>query len=152
MLRKGITGFSEVGEVRPEPGFSFGDFKAAVYSAARAVGGRVAETRPAGITPNFHQALVELTKERLSVLCNSVFPVIAFCEPIPEGECKTTFRDCPELAAALAKLGSWEIASAADLAAPLSPKELSQLAPYEQKEVKYWRCRSIGRVIFNWFD
>lgn len=86
------------------------------------------------------------------MLCNSVFPVIAFCEPIPEGECQTVFRDCPELAAAIAKLGSWEIASATELDAPVSREELALLAPYEQKAVKYWRCRSIGRVIFNWFD
>jgi hypothetical protein len=152
MLRRGITGLSEVGDIRPAPGFGFEDFKTVVYSAARAIGGRVAEARPAGITPNFYQALVELTTERLSVLCNSVFPVIAFCEPIPEGKCKTVFRDCPKLAAAIAKLGSWEIASAAQLDAPVSREELAQLAPYEQKGVKYWRCRSIGRIIFNWFD
>jgi hypothetical protein len=51
---------------------SLREFRRACHEAARRTGGRIVEFRIAdGVTPNFHQGVLEYGGHRLSIVCTS---------------------------------------------------------------------------------
>jgi hypothetical protein len=105
MLRPGISGKGWV---------SFKDFKAAVFSAARAIRATVVNAEPAGVTPNFHSAVLDAPDGEIVVLCNSRFPIVAFAEA-PVGMGSLRFKDHDALRDAMESIGGYAVANVAEL-------------------------------------
>ncbi len=150
MFLPGITGFFEQAVGPALPAVPAARFKSACFAAAREVGASLERFTPSGVTPNFHRALLELEGARVVVACNAMHPVVGFARPSPEGE-PLEFLDHAALAAAFDAAG-FEVASAADLARPLTESDLAVLADAERSEIAYWKPGTVGEVIFNWFD
>jgi hypothetical protein len=103
---------------------------------------------PAG--GNFHWAELTRPDRQVVVVCNVVSGHIAFAAPLRAGE-PLSPRDDPILAGAFAEAG-WPLLTAAELVAPLDVSDHPDLAPVERKQIEYWKPRTIGDVVFNWWD
>jgi hypothetical protein len=146
LLRTGITGFDSTGEV------SVRDFKRAVHAAATSQHVKVGSITPAdGVTPNFHQIDVDFGSEKLVILCNRHVPIVAFASKIGEMEIEQFVQASPEFTAGLAEYG-FVIGDVAELNRRVTSEDLKFLSPAEQHEVKYWKPKRVGDVIFNWWD
>jgi hypothetical protein len=151
ILPPGITGFVAAGEFTAEQEHSFADFKGAVFHAARVMQGTVLRLDPAATTSNFHSALLRFRDDEVVVLCNSCSPVIAFAEA-PVVMSAVRFRDHPTLKHAIESVGAYTVASALDLGRPLSPDDLARVGPADLEQIRHWKPRTVGEVVFNWFD
>ena len=68
------------------------------------------------------------------------------------GDTTLAFVDVPGLSEALQGAGPFRVLSAQELDAPVRAEALSELAPRERKEIKYWKPRRVGEVLFNFWD
>lgn len=149
ILPCGVTGFRRAQAV-PLPSTDFAAFKAVCYEASRQVGGLVllAESCDGKVTPNFHRARVSFRGKVVDVLCNAHYPLVAFAEPLDGGSVTLTFLDVPELEGPLV----WRILKPVELHEPILAEALSLLSEAERAQVKSWKAKTIGDVVFNFWD
>jgi hypothetical protein len=151
MLRPGITGLLASGECVASGGVSFTDFKAAVFRAARAIRAKVVHTEPAGVTPNFHSAVLDAPDGETVVLCNSRFPIVAFAEwPVAMGSLR--FKDHGALRDAMESIGGYTVTNVAELDRTLTEDDVTALGSGDLYNLRYWKPETVGEVVFNWFD
>jgi hypothetical protein len=103
------------------------------------------------IACNYALAVFTRHQETIAAVLNGVFPLLAFVTPPTEGQLELDFVDCPELGAAFEQL-EYEVLLAVELARPLTREMWQGLAPHEQKDVRYFRPRRVGDVIYNYWD
>jgi len=149
-LPKGVTGFEA-----PDSGVPVKRFTAACHSAAQQVRGHVEFVRAAAghVTPNFHEASVSWNDGagKARVLCNAHHPIVAFASPVTgEGDTRIEFVDCPELASAFD--AGFHILNHKEASAAISPEALVQLSEAELVQMRYWDPRTIGDLVFNFWD
>jgi hypothetical protein len=152
-LLRGVTGIA----TRKEGSPSFTDYQAFCghcYEAARQVGGSVQAVLAPRQTMacNYALALIGLHEETVAVLLNGVLPLLAFAVPPADGQIRLHFIDRLELAAEFERLGGYTVLSATNLNQPLLREMCRELAPHEQKRVKYFRPQRVGDVVFNHWD
>lgn len=133
------------------------EFRRACHEAARRTGGRIVELRIAdGVTPNFHQGVVDYGGRRLSIVCtvDRTEPVVAVAEPraidataVDVGP--LTFVDAPELVTALAEFPAFRVLVPADLAGPFDVRTWPGCHP---ADLKFWSPADLGEVLFNYWD
>lgn len=145
-MRQGVTGFDATCCVDPRA------FKAVCYEVARKLGGSVSTFVFPSWGPNFDVAVLAWRSERVSVLCNSTYPLIAFAEPIGEGDMELCFCSQPEPADGFSKSGEFTCITLGELNTPVSELDLSELSDGEMKELRSWRPRNLGELVYNWWD
>jgi hypothetical protein len=151
MLRPGITGHLASGNFATRGGVSFTDFKAVVFSAARAIRATVVHAEPAGVTPNFHSAVLNAPDGETVVLCNSGFPIVAFAEaPVAMGSLR--FKDHAALRDAMESIGGYTVTNVAELDRPFTEDDGAALGSGDLAQLRYWKPSTVGEVVFNWFD
>jgi hypothetical protein len=153
-LPRGITGFRSVDDPAL-PVTDLAAFRTHCYEAARALSGRVRSVETPANDPhgaNFARAVLELPDGPVTVLLNAHSPVIAFAEALNENGASVRFIDQPALAVVFRSLGSYEVWSSSKLDAPVTSEACKPLASSELKQVKYWRPRRIGDLVFNYWD
>jgi hypothetical protein len=136
---------------------SLREFRQACYEAARHTGGRIVEFRIAdGVTPNFHQGVLDYGGRRLSVVCtrDRIKPAMAVAEPRAIDGTVTssgplTFVEAPELVAVLAEFPAFQVLTPADLAGPFDARTWPG---YHPTDLKYWAPADLGEVLFNYWD
>lgn len=146
ILPKGVSGV--VVETR-QVGESFSRFKSACYEAARRIEGRARGFVSAGITPNFHQATITVKEEQMLVVCNADFGFLAIARVSDDATLR--FLD-DELLAKYFKLQGYTVLDNTVLLNELNQENCSNLTAEEKEQLDYWRCKTVGEVIFNWFD
>ena len=145
-LPKGVASASRDPQLSEK---SFSRFKSACHEAARRANGRAKGFAPASVTPNFHQAELHLENQVCSVICNAAFGFVAFASVAADA--KLNFVDHPDLSKSF-KLQGYKVLDSELLSQPLDDDNCDDLDEAESREVEYWRCGSVGEVIFNWFD
>ncbi|TWT62984.1 hypothetical protein [Rubinisphaera italica] len=151
ILRIGITGFRE----RLDPPLSLSDiakFKTSCFEFARKTGARVnsENLKAPNETSNFRTAHFETPNQKFSALVNLHFPVIGFVSRTGGfNSSNLQFIDCLW---ETTEFEDFEILSQSDLQKEISKEELEQLSPAERIQVKYWKPKRIGDVIFNCWD
>ncbi len=153
LLKRGITGFIPKHECDTLPRFSFEEFQSVVHAAAVALRMSIANSKPCGITPNFHRAQLNDSQSSTQVLGHSIYPLIAFAELASEQTCQLRFLDCPRIAATIQTLfPNLIIASLFELSQPIAESDFELLDDVERKQIRYWKPATIGQVVFNWWD
>lgn len=105
------------------------------------------------MTPNFHEAVLRLTgQEQVAVLRHGLLPLLAFARPRSPDECAIAFTDHPDLSTAISELSDLHIATAAELSAPLSEVDLTDLSDAEHRQIAYWNPATVGELLFNFWD
>lgn len=146
MLERGITGSWDVYSAPP----SFLDdkaFRQMCHMLARENGGAVAEVDTDTTARNFYFAKICRYGDSIFILQNIHYPYAAFAQRDASGRFVLTSQPewlrLPE--------GSEDF---------LSPTELEQdwhdlcreLGPEELEQIRYWRPRTVGEIIFNEWD
>ncbi|KUN81002.1 hypothetical protein AQJ66_25370 [Streptomyces bungoensis] len=127
-------------------------FKTACHAVARSIRGTVGQVTPAGVTPSFHTALITASGMRSTVLCHEVLPVVAFVASPPEaGDPLADFASPPAWADAF-ELGGFRPLGVGELSMPLASTDTSELAEAELEQVRHWCPRTVGELMFNWWD
>ena len=131
------------------------EFKRACHAAARATGGRVVEFRVADdFAASFYQAIVAYHDHEIAVVCTRDSAILAVAEPlgVVDGVLDSgprTWVHQPELAAALAEQPGFQVLGSPELEGPFDsaawPSVLSS-------DIAYWRPRTLGEALFNYWD
>ncbi|KJK56661.1 hypothetical protein UK12_21355 [Saccharothrix sp. ST-888] len=149
-VAKGATGFWTSGR-RPLPETDLSAFRSACFAAARRVHGQVAdETGPAAAS--FRSVGITEDGRVRGVLCHVRLPYVAFVSgSLRPGEPLPSFGDPPGWANRFTAVGL-RVLGTTELLTPLGELDLSELAPAELTQVRYWRPESLGELLFNRWD
>jgi len=121
-------------------------FKAIMYEIALAVNGRMISIHTPSITRNFFAAELSFNGTTLFVLC-STNELWAFSEKMNPSECELAFVDSQILSAALSNLFGFTPLSTDELNSPFKKR-----ADVSDADIKYWKPKSLGDAVFNWWD
>ena len=121
-------------------------FKRTVHEAARLAGGRVADIIEPQVTPNFLASRIEIGPAPCYVLCSHA-DHWAFAEAIEPALAPLRFIDCPATPDALQSLFGLTPFSRAVLQAPFNAHP-----GLSESDLRYWKPRTLGDALFNWWD
>jgi hypothetical protein len=152
-LFRGITGFWEMDDP-PLPASDLKTFAEHCYSAARSLKGTIRQVQAPSsqLCSNFAQAILEISGVLIAVLLNAHFPVVAFARPREDGEMQFRFIDAEPLAKVFKGLGCYEVLTSRQANRRLAPEDTLLLGRGEKDQVRYWRPRVIGDIVFNFWD
>ncbi|MDQ0757685.1 hypothetical protein QFZ32_009153 [Streptomyces canus] len=148
-LPRGATGFFRPKD-GPLPETDLRAFRAALYAAARVVGGEVGEVEEQAYPRTFHTATIGTCAGENIVLCHAHHPWIAFAQTRRDwyGE---EFLAPPPWAHTFTNAG-FVVLSCEQLATPLSNVDTSVLTQGEWREVRFYGITTLGGVLFNAWD
>jgi hypothetical protein len=150
ILRRWITDFSASEDREKAPVVPDTKFKRDCFALAGEIGGRIHAFEPRGITPNFHRACFEHQGKEIWILCNAIYPIIGF--PVLFNSAPPLmFRDVGMIADRFRSWG-YEVPGSMELNAEWKSRDLDALDPAERTQIRYWKPRSIGDIVFNWYD
>lgn len=148
-LPAGATGF----DTPANPNADLRSFLTVCHQVARQLGGTITRTTPAGVTPNFHTAVIQYTDgQQIAVLRHAVLPLVAFAHPRSGGDTTMTFIDHPSLAATIRDICDLRVLTTDQLHTPLSHVDLSALTGHEHDQINYWKPETVGDLLFNYWD
>lgn len=152
VLPRGVTGFRDR-RSEPPPETDPRSFATICHEAARATGGRAGAITRAGITPNFHSAVIAYGQEQVILLGHQHAPFLATAAPAA-GSTPITFVDDPRIHAALSLSppAPFRLLTLRELHAPLDLTDLTALDHAELEQISYWRPGTAGELIFNYWD
>lgn len=153
VLPYGVTGFRDVNE-SPLPETDFREVVARCHAAARSLSAKVLASIAAPQRPpaNFGVVTLGLPGRTINVFVNAIYPIVGFAHSPGAKDSNVTFVDEPELAAMLQNAGAWQILPKVMLDCPVTQDSLAQLGPGERHEIRYWKPRRIGDIVFNLWD
>lgn len=152
-LPRHITGFFDDKSEAAGP-LNFTEFKAACFQVARTAGGSIASFDHDLSGKSFFVATMKHPEGDASVLCNSVYPYVAFVPPgsFDNGAPELAFSQ-PIYFSSLFLQGTVFHPLDADwlMSAP-GEDLLSDLALTEREQVRYWKVQRVGDIVFNRWD
>lgn len=149
-LPRHITGFSDgsapPSEIDPKT------FKAACRLVAAMERGSVESFDLDLLSRSYYAATVRTDTDHATVLCNSIYPYVAFVPPNAFGFRDLEFVEPVSMGSLFARMTSLQPLDAAWLRGEPRKEVLADLASEELKQLIYWKSRQIGDVIFNYWD
>ena len=129
-------------------------FKKACHQVAHMDGGVVENIELNLLGRSYYGATIRTRTEHVSVLCNSVYPYLAFVPPSSFGAGPTdlTFIEPVHVDSLFSSLTDFQPLDADWLAAELPSDLLADLSRSELEQVGYWKPSRIGDVVFNDWD
>lgn len=125
---------------------NFKSFSKIAYHVSRKAGAKVCHLYESSITPNFHVAEI-LYKGKNLFLISSIHNDWAISSFFNKTLCKLDFFDCQEISDILEKDYEIKLRSKEELNSHFIP------APYiSQSDVTYWKPKTMGEALFNWWD
>ena len=122
------------------------EFKRVVYESAKHTGYSVVQIHKPGVTPNFYAGELRIRSNNIFLLCTHDDDW-ALSENFDPMVCELQFIEMPEISDALRS--HFKIA--------LHPLEYLQSEYVKQekhnpRDINYWKPKTMGEVIFNWWD
>ncbi|WP_235470792.1 hypothetical protein [Streptomyces platensis] len=149
-LEKGMTGFRDRHD-RPLPGTDLTVCRTSWYAAARAArGGHVGDFWEREYPQNFHLATITDRDGRHFLQFHAHWPLVAFAAD-RRYQYSDAFREPPDWSAVLADAG-FVVLSVAQLHAPLAECDTSALSDAELRQIRHWRPKTQGALLFNAWD
>ncbi|MDL5375668.1 hypothetical protein ACNOIU_10415 [Exiguobacterium mexicanum] len=145
ILPECITGFS-YGDC-PVPEFDNKSFQTVCFDYARRKGGTCNIILGDSVTPNYDQATITIRGRSIYVLLSRVYPIIGISKFEPF---QYEYIDVPELTEMFPD--SYQIPSAAELNERFDVTLQPFLNKAERGEINYWQPKTIGNVIFHYWD
>jgi hypothetical protein len=149
-LPRGITGFFD--RLESPHALEAKAFKVACYLVARMEGGSVESLVFDRLARSYYAATIRTKTDHASVLCNAMYPYLAFVPPGAFGFTDLEFVAPVRLASAFASMTEFQPLDADWLRDDPRPGLLANLAEAELEQMKYWKPQRIGDIIFNYWD
>lgn len=121
-------------------------FRKTVHAVAGKAGGQVCDIIEPGVTPNFLAARIEIGERACFVLCSHANDW-AFATAIEPALAPLNFIDSPALAHAMNALFDLKPLSQNELQSPFSA-----WPGLSESDLRYWKPRTLGDALFNWWD
>ncbi|QFT89660.1 hypothetical protein FIU87_13445 [Bacillus sp. THAF10] len=137
-------------------------FKKACYTSVTSLGGRVLSFQEPVVAQNYYYAKVSFpNEENLYILLNSIYPFIAYATS--HRAYSMTFKDHKELTTTIRHLYSdmYRVLQQVELNETLRLKEAKSdmvvlnentLNKWDMDNIKYWKPKTVGEVVFNYWD
>ena len=122
----------------------FSEFKKIIFNICNGSNITIHSFYEAAVTPNFHAALLEYENKNIYLLC-SYNGDWAFSNNLQYNELK--FTNCSELSIKLKKMYGINVSTESELHEPFSSNE-----KISESDIKYWKPKTIGEGLFNWWD
>ncbi len=97
ILKNGITGFHSSNKIHELPQVKFEDFKKNMFRVMSSIGYKPIAFKPAGVTPNFHIGHFEKGKDRICIVCNTIYPFVTVVLEPKESICELTYVEIPTI-------------------------------------------------------
>jgi hypothetical protein len=155
-LPKGVTGFYNAKHNKP-PTIDGNQFKQQCFSIIKRNNGKVLEFIELQFATNFLYVEVKVFNKHLHILLNEHYPFLAFASFVDFENIK--FIDEPELLKQFSPF--YKVLSIEELNEPLYIKESTgkiilendnELNSAELEQIAYWKPKSVGEVIYNFWD
>lgn len=106
---------------------------------------------------NYHAAEVQIDAKRILVLCNAHYPWLALVESSAKVELGSPifdlgWEDVPAMTQALEAFSEFRVLDVMYLESVPEPQVLQHLWEGEVKQIRLWKPRNIGEIIFNPWD
>ena len=150
-LQYGISSFYD-NDAKP-PSVDFGLFKTLVYNVARELSLNVTNIEQDGSAHNYYFALFG-SIEKIGLVCNAHYPFVALVSNF-DGPCFGKVLkglDHPSVAGVVEQGGSFKYLGKTELMELLSSDNCSELAKSEKIQINEWKAKTVGEVIFNYYD
>jgi hypothetical protein len=121
-------------------------FKKIVYTLSENLGCKVNAIYETQITPNFHAAELNISSNKIYLLC-SIEGNWALSDIFEPGVCKLKFVDNSALSSALFKTFGISIKTKQFL-----NSRFEDVINSQNGDVKYWKPKTNGDFLFNWWD
>lgn len=152
-LPKGITGFTRYTDP-PLPSTDEQVFRTVCHAVALALNGDVDYVEPVAKhrEKNFSIVTIATHDQHVSVLLHAHYPYLAFASPLSRDQNAISFVDWPAGSNEFRRRSDYTILTTQELATPFSQTDTSSLADAEREQIKYWRPKTVGEIIFNFWD
>lgn len=148
-LVRGATGYFRPKD-GPLPRTDLRAFRAALYAAARVVGGEVGEVEEQAYPRAFHVGMIATRTGENVVLCHAHHPWIAFAQTHRDWYAEE-FLAPPPWAHVFTSTG-FAVLSSEQLATPLAHVDTSVLTQSEWRQVRSYGITTLGGLLFNAWD
>ncbi|MDQ0230124.1 hypothetical protein [Metabacillus malikii] len=146
-LLNGVTGFYKANQ---PPNVDKKQFKRLCFNFVSQNGGKVIDFYKSQLTANFYCAQVEVLCTQLYILLNKHYPYLTFASSVEYGDIR--FIDNVILTKEFAPF--YKVISAGELNMPIHQNMLhgTALNDAELEQIAYWKPKTIGEIIFNYWD
>lgn len=150
-IKYGITGFWMAGQT-PPPEVSKASVLAAVELVTRMTGWKLVGNSWSAESSNYHQFHIARKTKQLKLLFNAYYPLVAFSVPLQECRMDIEFVDCSDLADVFRRLTDFQPMSKVELTTPVKSTDLKDLNKAELEQFNYWKPKTVGELVFNFWD
>ncbi len=158
ILANGVTGFFDPTDNQPIP-VDEKQFKQLCHSIVKSNNGTFKKTIDSAYPMNFYHAHISFNTEQLHVLLNKHYPLLAFASSVEYESIE--FIDIPHLVKPFSSF--YKVLHTEELKQPVIVQIHSKqkhdflqnnhdLNLTELKNIKYWKPKIIGEIIFNYWD
>lgn len=150
-LPQGITGFvSDISQKKNA--VSFTEFKEDMANLGQKFNVKIIACNPILTCENYFSCQIEYKNQTISILCNTVYPVIGFCTTDNPNKMPRKFLSIEEMEHHLIRLRNYAIAPPEFLHSPVEGNVIEDLSMQELSQINYWRPKEISEIIFNYWD
>ena len=151
-LKKGITGFGSAKELLIKPFVDIALFKSSLYPIEYTGQFKIMDFKDTEINTNYSRVAIKdkLSNNDFDILVNNYYPY--YCGVTSHSAWMNfTFIDLPnEIRNCLDE--NFEYLTTTDLNLRVDDENLSELSEPELKQIKYWKSKTFGEIIFNGYD
>ncbi len=156
LLLDGITGFSDKSDILPL--VDRNEFNKLCYSLAIYMNGKVKSFTGSQTNTNFYVNTLNISGETTHILLNDCYPFIAFATSVDY--CGISFVNKPDFSKILREFSTdLKFLTTSELHETIQVdgktfklKNENSLNPVELSQILYWKPKTIGEVIFNYWD
>jgi hypothetical protein len=153
LLLDGISGFL----INDLPEVDSSQFKKLCYSLANYIHGKLLSFEEPHVSQNFYKAELDLNDESIFILLNSSYPIVAFASSVEYFNIKFVDHSLSSVVDAFSY--GFRVATAKELNECLAIDERTltvlnenSLNKSEMRQIFYWKPKSVGEIVFNFWD
>jgi len=152
ILKYGITSFFDSSK-REVPFLDFKEFKKLTYLIAKRINSKVEKIEKNSGSHNYYYALFS-EKPHKGLVCNAHYPLVAFVKSFHEpcfGKILISAEDS-FISNIISDSYYFEYISSSILETEFKEEMAYELGDVELEQIKYWNSKTLGEIIFNYYD
>lgn len=150
-LPPGITGFvSDI--TQKKDAVSFSEFKSDMMKLGQKLQTNIIACNAIITCENYFSCQLMYKGQTISILCNTVYPLIGICEAANPNNMPRKFVTIESLENYIIGLRNYKIVSPEFLHSSVGSSAIEDLSMEELSQINYWQPKEINEIIFNYWD